>query len=123
MITANHFKFIVNGVAPSYECWGSISGGKTNVLKSIFEKICNDGGFDPKALASWMKQRGMTETASDREYKKVSINGLKSWCICLPEPDTEFEPAGQMKMPFDDETAEKGVNNWPEERWRSMADK
>lgn len=102
MVAANHHKFIEGGRPPMGECWGSISAGnKTNVLKSIYEKICTEGGYDSKALASWMKQSGHTETASDREYKKVSINGAKLWCICLPEPDMEFEPAGQERLSFD----------------------
>ena len=100
MVAANHYKFISGGRDPMGECWGSISGGKTNILKTIYEKICNDGGYDSKSLASWMKQKGHTETASDREYKKVSINGSKLWCICLPEPKTEFEPADPEQIPF-----------------------
>jgi hypothetical protein len=100
MIAVNHFKFIESGKNPIGESWGSISGGKTNILKSIFEKICSDGGYDAKALASWMKQRGITKTDGDREYKKVSINGIKLWCVCLPESDTEFVDVGQEKLPF-----------------------
>ena len=101
MIAANHYKFIEGGRPPMGECWGSISGGnKTNILKSIFEKICTEGGYDSKSLASWMKQKGYTETSADREYKKVSINGTKLWCICLPEADTEFEAANQERIPF-----------------------
>ncbi len=101
MIAANHYKFIEAGRAPIGECWGSISvRHKTNIMKSIYEKICTDGGFDPKSLASWMKNKGITETATDREYKKVSINGSKLWCICLPECDTEFETIDQEQNPF-----------------------
>ncbi len=101
MVAANHYKFIEGGRPPMGECWGSISAGnKTNVLKSIYEKICAEGGYDSKALASWMKRKGLTETASDREFKKVSINGTKLWCVCLPEPDTEFVPAEKDRIPF-----------------------
>jgi hypothetical protein len=109
MVAANNYKFIQGGAAPMGECWGSISGGKTNVLKTIFEKICNDGGYDSKALASWMKQKGLTETASDRPFKSASINGSKLWCVCLKEPDSEFEPV-QHSNPFD-----KGNHGNPEE--------
>lgn len=105
-IAANHYKFIINGVPPAYECWGSVSGGKINLLKTIFEKICNDGGYDPKALASWMRQKGYTETASDRPFKTASINGSKLWCVCLKEQDTEFEPVEQ-KTPFDEKEKDK----------------
>lgn len=112
-IAANHYKFILNGVVLLYECWGSITGGKTNLLKTVFEKICTDGGYDAKALASWMKQKGYTEFTENREFKKVSVNCTKLWCICMIEPDTaDFESVDQqMKIPFskDDE--------WPEERW------
>ncbi len=100
IVAANHYRFIQSGIAPNGECWGSVSGGKTNVLKTIFERICNDGGYDSKALASWMKQKGYTETAADRAFKVVSINGSKLWCVALKEPDTEFEPAAQRKVPF-----------------------
>ncbi len=100
VVAANHYKFIHSGIAPNGECWGSISGGKTNVLKTIFEKICNEGGYDSKALISWMKQKGYTEDVENRGLKRVSINGAKLWCICLKEPDTEFEPVKQANIPF-----------------------
>lgn len=112
MIAANHYKFSEGGKAPMGECWGSISGGKTNVLKTIFEKICNDGGYDPKALSSWMKQKGYTETAADRSFKFASINGNKLWCICLKEPDTSFEPI-QQKIPFEKQNdPEQDGSHW-----------
>jgi hypothetical protein len=100
MITANHYKFAAKGNMPLGECWGSISGGKINVLKSMFEKICSDGGYDSKALSSWMKQNGFTESAADRAFKSVSINGMKAWCVSLKEDDAAFEPVNQHKVPF-----------------------
>lgn len=100
MIASNHYKFIEGGRDPISECWGSISGGKINIIQSIFEKICYEGNYDPKALASWMKQKEYTETAPDRNYKKVSINGSKRWCVCLPEGDSEFEDVDDKDLPF-----------------------
>ncbi len=100
MVAANHYKFSEGGKPPMGECWGSISGGKINVLQAIFEKICYDGGFDPKALASWMKQKGYSETAPDRNYKKISVNGSKRWCISMPEGDYEFIEVDDKDLPF-----------------------
>ena len=100
MIASNHYKFIESGKDPMSECWGSISGGKINILKSIFEKICYEGNYDPKALASWMHQKGYTETTDGREYKRVSINGSKLWCVCLPDGDTEFVEISDEELPF-----------------------
>ena len=117
-VAANHYKFIVNGTVPNYECWGSVSGGKTNVLKTVFEKICVDGGYDAKALASWMNQKGRSETVPGRDFRKVSINGSKLWCVSLKDPDTEFESTGQMSIPFAD--AVPKAEEWPEERWNSV---
>lgn len=85
MLAVNQYKFFEPGKAPISEYWGTVSGGKINIIKSIYEKICNEGGYDPKALASWMKQRSYTETSEDREYKRVSINGSKKWCVCIKE--------------------------------------
>ena len=116
IVAANHFRFIFNNVQPNGECWGSISGYKTNVLKSIFERICSDGGYDAKALSSWMKQRGLSETSDDRSFKKVSINGAKLWCICMSEQDTDFEIIKQFKTPFDNQHTDDDA--WPEERWK-----
>jgi hypothetical protein len=119
-IATNHYKFTINGVVPNYECWGTISGGKTNLLKTQFEKICSDGGYDSKALASWMKQRGLTEDTENRGFKKASVNGTKLWCVCLVDPDTsEFEPVDQqMKIPFP--KSETPADEWPEERWNGF---
>lgn len=85
MLAVNQYKFFEPGKAPISEYWGTVSGGKINIIKSIYEKICNEGGYDPKALASWMKQRSYTETSEDREYKRVSINGSKKCCVCIKE--------------------------------------
>jgi len=102
IITANYYKFNKPNENATAECWGSISGGKINILKSIFEKICYDANYDPKALASWLKQKGYSETSGDREYKKVSINGNKLWCVCILESDPDFEDVGDIKLPFMD---------------------
>jgi hypothetical protein len=120
MVAANRYRFIFNNIQPNGECWGSISGYKTNVLKSIFERICSDGGYDAKALSSWMRQKGYSETADDRGFKKVSINGSKLWCVCMPEPDTEFEPVKHNKNPFN--RIQIKDDEWPEERWKVTAD-
>lgn len=88
-IMANYYKFAQGSIMPSGECWGSISGGKINIFKSMFEKVCTEGGFDSKALASWMKQKGYSECASDRPYKKVSVNNMKNWCVSLKADDTD----------------------------------
>ncbi len=120
MVAANHYRFIFNNIQPNGECWGSISGYKTNVMKSIFERICSDGGYDAKALSSWMRQHGLSETADDRGFKKVSINGAKLWCICMPEPDTEFETTKHIRIPFD--KSPDSDEEWPEERWKITTD-
>ena len=99
-VASNNYKFIVKGNPPAGECWGSVSGGKINVMKSMFEKICSDGGYDSKALSSWLKQKGFTETAADRAFKSVSINGMKTWCICLKEDSPEFETVDPQEVPF-----------------------
>ena len=117
-IASNHYKFTINGVAPTYECWGTISGGKTNLIKPIFEKICSEGGYDSKSLASWMKQHGLTEDTEDRGFKRASVNGTKPWCVCLVEPNTDFEPTGQMNLPFTKE--EPPEDEWSEERWKGI---
>lgn len=100
IVSSNYYKFVIKGNPPAGECWGSVSGGKINVMKSIFEKICTEGGFDSKALSSWMRQKGYTETAADRPYKSVSINGMKSWCVSLKEDSTEFESVDPQEVPF-----------------------
>jgi len=102
IIAANYYKFNKPGETASTECWGSVSGGKINIIQSIFEKICYEGGFDPKALASWMKHKGLSETEADRNYKKISINGSKRWCICIPEGETEFVEVDEKELPFMD---------------------
>lgn len=84
---------------------GTKSSGKINILKSVYERICAEGGYDSKALASWMKQNGYTETTKDRYFKNVKIGGSQNWCVCIisnsSKDELDFIPVDREKLPWD----------------------
>lgn len=87
-------------------CYGSSVGQEIRIIKSTFERICEEGGFNPKSLLSWLEQSGRLAKGKDSLYKTTKINGSSSRCACINIAEnvgvtTEFTPAGNEKLPFD----------------------
>lgn len=86
-------------------CFGSASGDEVRFIKSVFERVCEEGGYNPKALLSWLDQAGRLSKGPDSLYKAAKVNGKSSRCACINmaehvcKPD-EFMIVEDSELPF-----------------------
>lgn len=91
-----------------HDRWGSLTDDRyVNIIKSDYNRICEEGGFNPKALLSWLVEKGVCRFDKDRKDKVVRIDGRLVRCISIDIRDKytdfdEFEPVSeQAVLPFD----------------------
>lgn len=87
-------------------CFGSAAGDEVRFIKSVFERVCDEGGYNPKALLSWLDQAGRLSKGKDNLYKSAKVNGKASRCACINMAERvygqeEFVPAEDGELPFD----------------------
>lgn len=63
------------------EVWGANDKYYFYVIRSRFEQICRDGGFNAKALLSWMKRTGKIEAYQNKYVKAKRVNGEPLHCV------------------------------------------
>lgn len=99
---SNQAKF-ENGSDP---CYGSIKGDEVRIIRNIYEKICEDGGFNPKALLSWLDQNGrLAKDSQGNLYKSTNVYGKSARCACINvaesiQKEAEFVAVGDGELPF-----------------------
>lgn len=91
-----------------HDRWGSLSEERyVNIIKNDFNRICEEGGYNPKALWSWLIEKGICRTDKDRRDKVVKIDSRPVRCISIDIKDKYedfdgFEPvSGQESLPFE----------------------
>lgn len=99
---SNSAKFEMN----SDPCFGSVSGDEVRFIKSVFDRVCEEGGYNPKAILSWLDQSGRLSKGKDSLYKSVKVNGKAARCACINMAEDvakqgEFMPIQDSELPFD----------------------
>ena len=87
-ISANSNKFICtdpNGVlvVPKADIFGVVEDGHAFVNAGIFRKYAKEGGFDDRALLSWLKSKCLIQTRNKGFTKNKRINGINTDCIVM----------------------------------------
>lgn len=87
-------------------CYGVMKGNEVRIIRNIFEKICEDGGFNPKALLSWLDQNGrLTKDSKGNQYKSTNVYGKSARCACINltednQREAEFLAIESGELPF-----------------------
>ena len=84
-------------------CYGSVIGDEVRIIKSVFERVCEEGGYNPKALLSWLDQAGRLSKGKDNLYKSAKVNGKAVRCACINMGEyvqEEFVPVEEGELPF-----------------------
>ena len=64
------------------EVWGKLEGNQAYIIRSVFGRICEEGGYSARALLSWMVRRGIVEPSINSKSGKkeptriVKIGGM-----------------------------------------------
>lgn len=98
---SNSAKFEAN----SDPCFGTVVGDEVRFIRSVFERICDEGGYNPKALLSWLDQSGRLSKGKDNLYKSAKVNGKAVRCACINMAEdtckqNEFVPVEDEELPF-----------------------
>lgn len=107
LIARNPSKFNLNSFGEmSGEVWGTVEGGNTYFIKSVFDREMRAAGYNSHAFLSWAKRTGriITDGEKGRTTKVKRVFGSSSpvRCVCFPsETDTsDFEEIDDYEPHF-----------------------
>ncbi len=65
-------------------CYGKMTEDELVVIGTVFNRICNDGGYNPDAVIGWLDKEGVLIKGKDgKNRKQVKINGYNTRCVCI----------------------------------------
>lgn len=80
-----------NNFAPkndgSRELWGSTDDDFVYIIKTKFDDILREGGYNPTSVLSWLIKNNCVETSGDRKTKVRKIGGVSRRCIWIKWTD------------------------------------
>lgn len=91
--------------ADTLESWGKIDGDYICIIKKTFNQICEDAGYNPRALSSWLSKKEISDCQKGRSDKLVKIDGKPVRCVRIniskKYSDFDgFEQIEQKDLPF-----------------------
>lgn len=79
-VAANQLHFLPN--ERPQEIWGTIEADDTAyIINSVFVKLCNDGGYNPAALLSWLGEQKIIERRDGRNTVPKRVGGILTRCV------------------------------------------
>lgn len=82
LVARNMLHFTPEGL-DRVETWGKVSCEYVDIIKSVFDREMQNGGFNPTAFVSWANRRGLLRTDSGRTTKVCNIQGGSVRCISI----------------------------------------
>ena len=79
-IAANQARFTYDPERPG-EVWGSINADSVYIIKNKFNQICDEGGYNPQALISYLADKKLIERQSGKNSVAKRIGGVLTRCI------------------------------------------
>ena len=75
------------------DCYGLVKDGMVYIIRSVFNKVCQENAINAKALLSHLKSKGLIETSpTSRAYTRTKwIGGQAANCVCLKLPVGEID--------------------------------
>ena len=84
-ISKNRLKLC--GSSDRIEVLGKLNDTDCYIMASVFNSICEEGGFSTRPLLSYMKEKGLIETERGRNQVNYRVNGITQRCIKILLPD------------------------------------
>ena len=92
-VTINSNKFISHYERNlTGEVWGEHDENYIYIIKSQFDKIMTDEGFNSIAFLSWAKENNIIETANGKNTKLKRIKGVTTRCVWIKKVKEEQMP-------------------------------
>ena len=87
-VASNQMHFIA-GDRP-IDLWGTLDNcGGVYIIKSVFMRLCDEGGFNAVPLLSWLNDRGLIERSGGKNTIAKRIGGVVTRCVHLTLADTD----------------------------------
>lgn len=83
-VVQNRHRFC--GESDQNEVWGAIDRGHAYIVRSVFNRICQEQGFNPQAFLSWAKQDKKIQTREKGYTMTKRINRAPCNCVVLILP-------------------------------------
>lgn len=91
-ININQARFGPDADTHQGEIWGDLDGDYAYIIRSKFDQILQDEGYNASAFLGWAKNRGYIHCSKKGEPTKPKrINGRVSRCVCLKISDFDDE--------------------------------
>lgn len=84
------------------EVWGAVDDEYIYIIKSVFDKLIEDKGYNSAAFLSWAKDKGVIDCDMNKRTKNKRINGEQLRCVCVRKDmaDRSFKPLPDDGYPF-----------------------
>lgn len=84
------------GESEQTEVWGALEPGRVYMVRSAFDRICREAGYDPRAFLSWARQAGRIDVRPGKGFTLTRrINHAPCHCVALRLPGEEDDRAGE----------------------------
>ena len=80
------------------EIWGSVGDGYIYIIKSIFDKILRDNGYNSTAFLSWAKMGNLLKTESGHNTVRKRLQGNQCRCVAIL---VQTDSVADDDLPFD----------------------
>ena len=83
-VNINQAKFSPSSAEYNGEIWGDMDDRYIYIIKSKFDQVLNDEGYNATAFLGWAKNNGIVETGKDGKTTRVKkIRGKSARCIWI----------------------------------------
>lgn len=79
----------LRGQTESGDCYGLVEDGIAYIIRSVFNRVCQENTINPKALLSHLRTRGLIEVGAKGYTKAKWIGGQSPHCVWLKLPKKE----------------------------------
>lgn len=83
------------------ETWGKKTVGSVYIIRSVYDKACNENGYNPTVALMWLRDNGLIETEGKALTKRTRINGTKCQCVVLKDVDPEIDGFQEMSKEYE----------------------
>lgn len=90
-VVQNRNKFC--GQSSDHDVWGTLEDGDVYIIRTVFNRICEEEGFNSRSLLSWLRKNGLIECTGKRFDKTKRMNGAVCRCVVvhLTQENDEME--------------------------------
>ena len=104
-VIANYIRFSTQNKDYNGEIYGDVRSDYVYIIKSKFDQILTDNGYNPRAFLSWAAKNGLLKCSKGRNVITHRIKDISGTCTCVallrPDENSEIDINSNDDLPFD----------------------